>query len=121
MASSSENKTINPSEFVDPKHRSISPPLTDNIDGIPAISGVSGVIVPDGKNKSLLSPTYLIFDKATGLSNGYSTMVSGITDFTAYNDYIHYTPIGGLVRINVYNSLIKATSRFEIYSRQYRT
>lgn len=108
----------NPSEFLPPNDRSLFPPITNNISGL--TYGIK--YMPNNDNRSPLSPTNLIFDQCQGLSNGYPSIVNGITDFTAYNDYIHYAD--GLKtpkKFNVFNNLIKANERFEIYSRQYRT
>lgn len=109
----------NPSEFLPPDDRSLSPPITNNISGL-----TYGLTYnPNESIRSPLSPTNFVFDQCAGLSNGYYSTVNGITDFTAYNDYIHYA--GGLpktpTKFNVFNNLIKATQRFEIYSRKYRT
>jgi hypothetical protein len=86
------------------------------------------------QNQILTHPTVpagLSFDKNpesngdpifSGVSNAYQTRVNGITDFTAYNNYIHYdiaqrkTPLTH----NVFQSIRKASFRFQKYSSQYR-
>jgi hypothetical protein len=103
----------NPSEFLPSNSRAISKPITDNVSGL--TYGLT--YTPNASNRSALSPTNLVFDQGTGISNGYASRVNGITDFTAYNQYIHHSQ--GF-RYNVFPNLIKANFRFEIYSRQYR-
>lgn len=117
MASESENQNVNPSEFINEGDPALIPPLTNDVSGL--TYGLT--YTPNENNRSLFSPTNFIFDQTSGLSNGYKSRVSGITDFTAYNDYIHYLPVGMGLSFNVYRTLVKATTRFEIYSRQYRT
>lgn len=125
MPTSSENQNNNPSEFLPDNDPKISKPLTNPVRGV--TYGLT--YTPNEANRSVLSPTNLEFDQTTPirtLSNGYQSRVDGITDFTVYNDYIHYaspaiSALGGPRRLNVYGQLVKATFRFEIYSRQYRT
>lgn len=115
MATKSEIDN-NPSEFLPDTDRSISPPITNNVSGV--TYGIS--YIPNESNRSPLSPTNLTFDQAQGISNGYSSRVNGITDFTAYNDYIHYGSGATAKRFNAFAALRRANQRFEIYSRQYR-
>jgi hypothetical protein len=116
MPTKSENININPSELVPEGNREISRQLTDNISGV--TYGYTYDSVSVTRPPSPLTPNGLIF-ATTGISNGYASTISGITDFTAYNDYIHYGPAPA--RFNVFNNLVKANFRFEIYTRQYRT
>jgi hypothetical protein len=108
----------------------------------PMSSGIIGVTdgliyLPSEFNSSSVAPTGLIFS-TTGVSSGLfsSIRASGITNFTAYNPYIHYSPLGGLnstmleaannagvsstIRINVMETLVFASQRYEIYSRKFR-
>lgn len=123
MPTPSENQGNNPSEFLPSGDPKISKPLTNPVVGV--TYGLT--YTPDEANRSALSPTNLEFDQTTPtriLSNGYQSRVSGITDFTAYNDYIHYVPPTPPsitpTRVNVYNQLVRANFRFEIYKKQYR-
>jgi hypothetical protein len=137
MPTGSENTNINPSELVPAGDRKISRQLVDNISGV-----THGYIYDSASTtrpQSPLAPNGLIF-ATTGISNGYASTVSGITNFTAYNDYIHYAPVGAggslggaltgagitnvaspATRFNVFPNLVRANFRFEIYTRQYRT
>lgn len=135
MPTKSENTNINPSENVASTDRQISPQLMDHISGV--TYGYTYDKVSITRPPSPLAPNGLVFS-TTGVSNGYASTVKGITDFTAYNDYIHYAPVtgGGVIsalqdagitnvvspsfRFNVFSKLVKANFRFEIYSRQYR-
>lgn len=117
----------------------------------PMSSGIIGLTngltySPLESNRSSVAPNYLNFPSA-GISNGYLSAISGITDFTAYNSYIHHVTVGGVgggagdiagalggagisnfsapadgqgTRINVMRSIVLASNRFEIYSRQFR-
>lgn len=117
MPSSSENVNINPSENLATGSAGISPPITNNISGL--TYGIT--YSPNSNNTASFSPHGLVFGQQ-GVSNAYASRVNGITDFKNYNDYIHYTPVNGTTgyRINVFNTLKKASLRFEIYSRNYR-
>lgn len=120
MPTDAENNN-NPSEFLQSSAREISKPITNNVFGLTYGLTYS----PNASNRSALSPTNLVFDQGTGISNGYVSRVNGITDFTAYNPYIHHAPIGStgpgqMTSINVMGALVLANFRFEIYSRQYR-
>ena len=82
------------------------------------------------KNNILLHPTVptqTSFDKNpeagsqaifSGVSNAYKVLRSGITDFTAYNDYIHYD--GSNKRWNVMPNLVRSTFHFQMYGNQFR-
>jgi hypothetical protein len=91
-------------------------------------------------NRSPVAPNQLTFD-TIGMSNGLSSKINGITDFVAYNPYIHHHTVGNAsagisealnnagignfnsstsTQINVMNTLVVASKRFEIYSRQFR-
>jgi hypothetical protein len=115
----------------------------------PMSSGIIGLTngltySPLESNRSSVAPNYLNFP-TVGISNGYLSAISGITDFTAYNSYIHHITVsnngagniagalGGAgisnfsapadgqgTRINVMRSIVLASNRFEIYSRQFR-
>jgi len=114
----------------------------------PISSGIIGLTngltySPLESNKSSVAPNYLNFP-STGISNGYLSAISGITDFTAYNSYIHHitvgnngadniagalgnagisnfsAPAGAGTQINVMRNIVLASNRFEIYSRQFR-
>ncbi len=133
MPTDSENTNNNPSEALNANDDQLSPQLTNDVRGV--TYGLTYDAVSVARPPSPIAPNGLIFETA-GISNGYASRVNGITDFTAYNDYIHYTPIGlggvlssagvnnvnggGSARFNVYNSLVRASFRFEIYNRQYR-
>ena len=126
MPTLSENQDNNPSEFLPSGDPKISKPITNPVRGV--TYGLT--YTPNEANRSVLSPTNLEFDQTTPtriLSNGYQSRVNGITDFTAYNDYIHYAPRTPQLpnatpnRFNVYTQLVRANFRFEIYKRQYRT
>lgn len=113
--SKSENVANNPSENFADNDRRISPPITSQIRGSTFGIDYNPVEPPI----SIFAPNGLIFT-TDGLSNGYYVGVNGITDFTAYNDYIHYDTSFAVTRGNVYSNLVRASFRFEIYSRQYR-
>jgi len=66
---------------------------------------------------SILSPNGLIFDQS--LSNAFSSRNYAITDFAVFNNYIHESA-GPLISINTSNFLQQATTRFNIYSLQFR-
>ncbi len=133
MPTDSENINNNPSEGLDANDSRISPQLTNDMRGV--TYGLTYDAVSVARPPSPIAPNGLTFE-TVGISNGYASRVNGITDFTAYNDYIHYAPIGlggvlagaginnvnggGSTRFNVYDSLVRASFRFEIYSRQYR-
>jgi hypothetical protein len=137
MPTDSENINNNPSEGLDANDSRISPQLTNDMRGV--TYGLTYDAVSVARPPSPIAPNGLTFE-TVGISNGYASRVNGITDFKEYNDYIHYAPIGsaGAVgsalggagitnvsmgsspRFNVYNSLITASFRFEMYSRQYR-
>jgi hypothetical protein len=115
----------------------------------PMSSGIIGLTngltySPLESNRSSIAPNYLNFPSA-GISNGYLSAISGITDFTAYNSYIHHITVsnngagniagalgnagisnfsapadGQGTRINVMRSIVLASNRFEIYGRQFR-
>lgn len=108
----------------------------------PMSSGIIGltnglVYAPSESNTSPVAPNYLNFP-TVGISNGYLSAISGITDFTAYNSYIHHLTVGGGAglggagisnfspsagggtRVNVMDNIVLASNRFEIYSRQFR-
>jgi hypothetical protein len=92
-------------------------------------------------NRSPVAPNQLTFD-TIGMSNGLASKINGINDFVAYNSYIHYASLGGGAesiagalggaginnfsapgggtRIDVMGTLVVASKRFEIYSRQFR-
>jgi hypothetical protein len=140
MPTNSEDIINNPSENLPDNDRRISPQLTSDLRGV--TYGLTYDRNSITRPASPLAPTGLIFS-TTGVSNGYASRVDGITDFNAYNDYIHYSSVGDIgggaigsalgsagitnvstgasgPRFNVYNSLKKATIRFEMYSREYR-
>jgi hypothetical protein len=111
----------------------------------PLSSGIIGLTngltyTPSEANRSPVAPDQLTF-AATGLSNGRSSQISGINDFVAYNPYIHHHTVSNAsagisealnnagignfdsstsTQINVMNTLVIASQRFEIYSRQFR-
>jgi hypothetical protein len=115
----------------------------------PMSSGIIGLTngltySPLESNRSSVAPNYLNFPSA-GISNGYLSAISGITDFTAYNSYIHHltvgggggagniartlgaaginnvsAPAGGGTRVDVMSNIVLASNRFEIYGRQFR-
>jgi hypothetical protein len=112
----------------------------------PMSSGIIGLTngltyTPSESNTSSVTPNYLNFPSA-GISNGYLSAINGITDFTAYNSYIHHVTVGGAgnvdgalrgagisnfsgssgggTRINVMSNIVLASNRFEIYGRQFR-
>jgi hypothetical protein len=101
---------------------------------------------PDAPNpvNGSLSPNYLVFE-TYGLSNGKASLSNSITDFTAYNSYIHHltvgggggagdiartlgaaginnvsAPAGGGTRVNVMSNIVLASNRFEVYNRSFR-
>jgi hypothetical protein len=128
MPTNSEDIINNPSENLPDNNRFLSPQLTSDLRGV-----TYGLTYDKNNNirePSSLAPTGLIFNPiptyqssdGSGISNGYASRVSGITDFKAYNNYVHYksTTTGPGPQFNVYNALKKATLRFEIYSREYR-
>jgi hypothetical protein len=112
-------------------------------------SGIIGLTngltyTPSESNTSSVTPNYLNFPTA-GISNGNSSAFYGITNFTAYNPYIHHITVGGdggagniagalggagisnfspsagdVTRVNVMDNIVLASNRFEIYSRQFR-
>lgn len=106
-------------------------------------SGIIGltngiVYTPSQANVSPLTPNGFVFP-TVGMSNGYSSSLnaSGITDFTAYNPYIHHVAVGAgvtsalnnagiynagtsLTKVEIMNSLVLSSQRFEIYSREFR-
>jgi hypothetical protein len=111
----------------------------------PLSSGIIGLTngltyTPLEANRSPVAPNQLTFD-TIGMSNGLASKINGINDFVAYNSYIHYAPLGGGAesiagtlsraginnfsagggtRIDVMGTLVVASKRFEIYSRQFR-
>jgi hypothetical protein len=106
----------NASEFLPDNSPMLSSRLTNNINGISA----STPYTPLNTNVAGFAPNGFNFD-AQGMSNGYNTRISGITDFREYNNYIHNSQIqGATVQFNVYDNLSLATQAFRIYSRQYR-
>jgi hypothetical protein len=140
MPTDSENINNNPSEGLDANDSRISPQLTNDMRGV--TYGLTYDAVSVARPPSPIAPNGLTFE-TVGISNGYASRVNGITDFKEYNDYIHYSPIGNAgagaigsalggagisnvstggtgTRFNVYDSLVRASFRFEIYSRQYR-
>ena len=104
-------------------------------------SGIIGltngiVYIPLESNINPVAPSGLIFP-TIGVSSGYLSATSGITDFTAYNPYIHHVSVGAgvggalnnagisnvgssLTTVNVMNSIVLSSIRFEIYSRKFR-
>ena len=120
MPTNSEDVTNNPSENLSDNDSRISPQLTSDLKGV--TYGLTYDRNSNTRPASSLAPTGLTF-ATTGVSNGYASRVNGITDFNAYNNYIHYkstVPNMAGPQFNVYNALKKATLRFEIYSREYR-
>lgn len=128
MPTNSENIVNNPSENLSDNDKFLSPQLTNDLRGV--TYGLTYNKNSNTRQPSSLAPNGLIFNPipmyqssdGSGISNGYASRVSGITDFNAYNNYIHYKPTttGAGPQFNVYNALKKATFRFEIYSREYR-
>jgi hypothetical protein len=108
MTSNTSSEKKNLSEFVS----NISTELTSGIIGL--TNGLS--YNPSELNTNVIAPTRLTFN-ALGVSNGLQSALDGITDFTAYNPYIHHQ---NNVTVNVMQNLVVASNRFEIYSRQYR-
>lgn len=136
MSTNTEN--LNLEETLPNNNRAISPLLSSGIitnsNGIADTATISQVYAPNNNNTSLVAQNGLVFNGNSDLSNGLSSLLtaaaSGITDFTAYNAYIHYDSLGGgggflsssapARKINIMNNIVLASQRFEIYSRQYR-
>ena len=126
MSTISENNNLE--EKLPNDDRAISPLLSSGIitnsNNIPDSVIISQVYRPSNTNTSPLSPVGLAFTENSDLSNGLSSRLtaasSGITDFIAYNPYIHYDSTGGVKTINIMNNIVLASQRFEIYSREYR-
>jgi hypothetical protein len=101
-------------------------------------SGTRPVIHNEPANNGLLRQQGLDFVETTYLSNGRSSLQNSITDFLAYNPYIHHQNLtgstGGLLAdigslgnvapqattINVMQNIVLASNRFELYNRTYR-
>lgn len=118
MSTGSENK--NTEETLDSGHPLMSRHLVKNITGLPAtiiypVDDASFTARQNRENNNYLRPSGLKFD--IYISNAKAA--SGITDFTAYNNYIH--PVGESLKTwNVYSNLLKAAVQWEVYSRIYR-
>lgn len=132
--SSTNSENNNPSEFLAENNVGLRRILTSGIIGL-----TNGMAYnPSESNRSPLAPTGLQF-ATTGVSNGYLMGVSGITDFVAYNPYIHHYAVsaGGAISsalnnagvrnvgssittVNVMPNLVMATQRFQIYTRRFR-
>ena len=67
------------------------------------------------KNPSTGDGTTVIF---SGVSNGYLVLRSGITDFTAYNDYIHYDDTAR--KFNIMSNIVWGSFHFQMYGNKYR-
>lgn len=141
MATTSEAKNVE--ENYPDNSIQLRRPLSSGIIGL--TNGLT--YTPLETNRSSLVPNQLTF-ATTGVSNGLSSKINGINDFLAYNSYIHHQTVGGAgagtggiaralggaginnfsaapgnggTRINVMTTLVAASQRFEIYSRQFRT
>lgn len=78
----------------------------------------------------ILAPNGLVWSGNPNLSNGLSSRfvagASGINDFAIVNPYIHYTSYsltgqgGNTIQFDPTSLLELATTRFNIYSSQYR-
>jgi hypothetical protein len=73
----------------------------------------------------IVAPNGLVWNENSNLSNGLSsrliTGAAGINDFTIVNPYIHYaSPIGSTIQFDPRSLLELATTRFNIYSSQFR-
>lgn len=136
------SEAANPEENYADESAQLRRPLSSGIIGL--TDGLT--YVPSEANRSSLAPNQLIFE-TIGVSNGLSSKINGINDFMAYNSYIHHATVGGVVgaegiagalggaginnfsaapggggtRIDVMYTLVVASKRFEIYSRQFRT
>jgi len=73
----------------------------------------------------ILAPNGFVWNENSNLSNGLSSRLiagaAGINDFTIVNPYIHYaSPMGAVIQFDPTSLLELATTRFNIYSSQYR-
>jgi hypothetical protein len=73
----------------------------------------------------IVAPSGLVWTENFNLSNGLSSRLiagaSGINDFTIVNPYIHYaSPTGTIIKFDPTSLLELATTRFNIYSSQFR-
>ena len=108
----SEAQGVVPSEYLADTDTALRTQLTSGVIGL-----TNGLTYnPNSSNRSPVAPNGLVFN-TVGVSNGLSSRFNGITDFTAYNPYIHYY---NTTKINIMPNLVLASARFEIYSRQYR-
>ena len=126
----------NPEENYDDNSVQLRRPLSSGIIGL--TNGLT--YTPSEANRSPVAPNQLTFD-TIGMSNGLASQINGITDFVAYNPYIHHHTVGNAsagisevlnnagignfdsstsTQINVMSNLVIASQRFEIYSRQFR-
>ena len=136
MATVSEQK--NPEENYADESAQLRRPLSSGIIGL--TNGLT--YTPLEANRSPVAPNQLTFE-TIGMSNGLASKINGINDFLAYNSYIHHQTVGGGgaeniagtlsraginnfsapgggTRIDVMGTLVVASKRFEIYSRQFR-
>ena len=136
MATVSEQK--NPEENYLDNSIELRRPLSSGIIGL--TNGLT--YTPLEANRSPVAPNQLTFE-TIGMSNGLASKINGINDFLAYNSYIHHKTVGGGgveniagalggaginnfsapgggTRIDVMGTLVVASKRFEIYSRQFR-
>ena len=139
MATVSEQK--NPEENYLDNSIELRRPLSSGIIGL--TNGLT--YTASEANRSPVAPNQLTFE-TIGMSNGLASKINGINDFLAYNSYIHHQTVGGGggaegiagalggvginnfsaapgdggTRIDVMGTLVVASKRFEIYSRQFR-
>ncbi len=117
MSTNSENR--NTEETLNNDSPLLSRKVVQNITGLPAATVYP--VTPDKfkerqnneDNNNYLRPKNLVFEDIISSS----AEVSGIRNFTAYNDYIHHT---ANLRWNVFNNLISGAVQWEVYSRKYR-
>jgi len=114
MTSNTSSESLNTEETLADNNVALRRPMSSGIIGLTK----DITYTPNAANVSPLAPNNLVF-ATTGISNGYQSSLdtSGITNFTAYNDYIHNE---GFRRKNVMGTLVLASQRFEVYSRQFR-
>jgi hypothetical protein len=118
MGTGSEDK--NAEEKLASTHPLLSRETVKNVVGLPAatvypVDDGSFTARQNAENNHYLRPNRLTFDQ--WISNAKAA--SGITNFTAYNDYIH--PVGDTLKTwNVYSNLQSAAIQWQVYSRSYR-